>query len=1047
MSSLTNIPASGGTSTQTPAFGSLSDLLGPLATGAATAFNQPYQTYDPNQRFAPFTADQNTAFGQIRGIATNPATGQGFTNAQGLVQSGTTPSGAVTTAGNMLAAPVGYTGVNTTNWSPQAMTAYMDPNLNSEVASTLNSFDTNADRQTAQERANLAGEQAFGEGGDQALGNFTGQIDSARGALQSSLESNAYNTALGAFQNDATRNLTASTANQNAGLAAAGLTGTNASRLGSLGLGTSGLDLTGSTDLASILGLGNQVALGNANALQSSGATQQTLPQNQANFNYQQWLQGIQYPWTQANNLTGIISGTPHGSSTTTTPSTSAAQAIGLGIAGLGALPSAVSGTNSLINLLGGGSSTASGTASDITNTNWDSILGNPDTAGSFFGAARGGRIKGAFDGFAKGGRVRFDDGGPIQPDAGNVPDPQPDPQAEQMASADQSPDQGAPQVSNSAPSDPSSGPGILERLTSLIGGGSESDPHAKGTGLTGAVAGLLDNPLVALGASIAATPGGNTGLALGQGLLGAMTLGPKLKQEAATLRNTELQGNMLDVQGQQKNLLLNFQKGGNGMTQTSDGGMLLDPRRLMQAIQLYTAVGDGRSAAVYKGLLDMASKGNFDPATGQVRVGKDVLVSEAQRHNADNGAAPSLDTTPPVSTAPNAPAALAAAPIAVANGTVPAKVAVVNAKAAVTPVTRHDTDANGNDVETVVPASTLHQAPAPLIGPQSRFAVAPVAPAVPSAPIAPPAPPKVTTAPLVGPGSAFNPQQAAPGPVAGPAPAPQDGAAPAAPAPPSIVPTQQDLAPGKWVNPDLPSLPAAQAGKVTLNAADQQDKEKAPEVLQKYGQQGTEAATAVTMANRALELTKTLKTGIGTDLVSDVNRVLTYGGFPPISSAVPASDVQELNKIASQMMLATLKGMPGGRPLYSEGQSASKATVDPTLEFGANRAILSSAIAEGSQRMGLAAAAPAYARDNGGRMRGFEQVYAQRHPYSATYEQTHNAIMAMAPPGGKPAAPSQSGTREGATATNPNTGAKVIFRGGAWQPVGTNTVLPALGQ
>jgi len=39
-------------------------------------------------------------------------------------------------------------------------------------------------------------------------------------------------------------------------------------------------------------------------------------------------------------------------------------------------------------------------------------------------------------------------------------------------------------------------------------------------------------------------------------------------------------------------------------------------------------------------------------------------------------------------------------------------------------------------------------------------------------------------------------------------------------------------------------------------------------------------------------------------------------------------------------------------------------------------------------------------------------------------------------PPGGGAPSPASGGTREGATATNPQTGERVIYRGGQWQPL-----------
>lgn len=100
---------------------------------------------------------------------------------------------------------------------------YFDPYTDAIVNSTLANFDKTAGQQTAQAKLDLAGDTTFGGSyGGIGLGNLVSQLGVDRAGVEGNLRSQAFNTALGAAQQDAGRAQQASQVN--AGLADANLT-------------------------------------------------------------------------------------------------------------------------------------------------------------------------------------------------------------------------------------------------------------------------------------------------------------------------------------------------------------------------------------------------------------------------------------------------------------------------------------------------------------------------------------------------------------------------------------------------------------------------------------------------------------------------------------------------------------------------------------------------------------------------------------------------------------------------------------------------------
>ncbi|MDI3304649.1 MAG: tail fiber domain-containing protein [Burkholderia multivorans] len=265
-----------------------------------------YQPYT-GEAVAPLNPMEQSGLSMIQNAGQSGigmgAVNQGITNA--------------TAAGNYTPQQVSYSG-------PTAgqMQSYMNPYTQNVIDTTMNEINQQNAIANQQEAGSATAAGAFGgarEGVQQALNNkYYGQI-----AANTAANLNASN--FSQAQNEANTvnagNLTAATANQNAGLTA------NSQKL------QSGVDL-------GALGQGQQgIALGNGNAVLSAGQVQQQTQQALDQFNYDQYMQQLMWPYQQEQALVGATYGGNVGG-TTTSPyySNNVGSAIGTGLAGAGIL-------------------------------------------------------------------------------------------------------------------------------------------------------------------------------------------------------------------------------------------------------------------------------------------------------------------------------------------------------------------------------------------------------------------------------------------------------------------------------------------------------------------------------------------------------------------------------------------------------------------------------------------------------------------------------------------------------------------------------------
>lgn len=240
---------------------------------------QPYVPYQ-GPRIAPYTADENAAFDYAR-------------NSVGQWQPDLNASRQM----------IDYA---TTPWSDTQAQQYMDPyakNVTDIAAREVQrAYDT--DTQKAINTA-AVGSGAFG-GARHGVVESEAQRNKnqAIGDIYTSGLSNAYNSALGAYQN--AQNTTLQGANQAAGL-------------GQLqqGLGTADTEL-----------------------LLRSGEYQRQLPQQNLDLAYQDFLRQYQDPYAKSQYATSILAGVPYGQQSTTTgtqpPTSPLSQVGGLGLGAAG---------------------------------------------------------------------------------------------------------------------------------------------------------------------------------------------------------------------------------------------------------------------------------------------------------------------------------------------------------------------------------------------------------------------------------------------------------------------------------------------------------------------------------------------------------------------------------------------------------------------------------------------------------------------------------------------------------------------------------------
>lgn len=195
-------------------------------------------------------------------------------------------------------------------WNPQTAMQYMSPYAQAALQPQVQALQLQQAQQQHAIDANATQAGAFGDarnGVATALNNFYG--DQALSGLEAQGMNTAYNTGLGAFQNDQSR------------LLAAG------NQLGQMGGQQQGL---GETGAQSLFGAGSQA---------------QQLTQTQLTEAYNNFLNQVNWPQNELNLRMSALSNSPYGNInyTTLAPNNSSAQNVG--------------GFSALAGLLGGGSS------------------------------------------------------------------------------------------------------------------------------------------------------------------------------------------------------------------------------------------------------------------------------------------------------------------------------------------------------------------------------------------------------------------------------------------------------------------------------------------------------------------------------------------------------------------------------------------------------------------------------------------------------------------------------------------------------------------
>lgn len=276
---------SSGTSTYAPDPTLLGDLYSNLNRAQALAAT-PFQPYS-GQQVAAFTPDQSQAQGQMANIANN--------------QTGSAPLNAGIGAAQGVAGYVPQT-IQAPLLSHADLTPYLNPYQSSVIDSTLNDLNRQHQIQAAANSAQATSAHAFGGSRSAVLQNLSDDsFDRTLASTLTNLNQGNFSQAQAAAEGDLNRQLTASQANQGAGIQGAQLNLGAAGTLGNLG----------NAQL-------NQ-ALQQAGAVNSAGEAQQQNQQAQLNAAYQQWQLAQQYPLTMQQLMNQTLGTFPSTFGTTTT--------------------------------------------------------------------------------------------------------------------------------------------------------------------------------------------------------------------------------------------------------------------------------------------------------------------------------------------------------------------------------------------------------------------------------------------------------------------------------------------------------------------------------------------------------------------------------------------------------------------------------------------------------------------------------------------------------------------------------------------------------
>jgi len=412
--------------------------------------SQPYQAYDVNKMFAPFSADQQQAFNQIR---------NNQTAYQPYVQAGTTALNNVSgydpfqqgmpyiqrAAAGPTALQAGAPGVQASmqGWNnPAVQSGYMDPYLGGAIGYAQQLAGQNFAENTLPQINNAFIKSGGGGGGEryqEFMNRATRDFNNASLGQGMTMANQGYWNAANQFNQDQSRL-------QSGGLGMGQLANTTMGALGNLGQQaagiTSGAVNTGVGLAGAYSNLGGALSnlnLTNTNALLQSGALQQQQAQLPLTAQYQQFQQGIQWPYQMVNFMNAASRGLQIPQTMTSDQTTNRYS-----MAGSTQTPSLMSSILGTalggLNLYGqankifGGGGTGNTGGSDATgspvpdssgnNAFWNQVSGQMN-AGDQQAIKKGGYIRG----YRKGGKVRFDDGGCV-----GATQQAPDPPAPQYA-------------------------------------------------------------------------------------------------------------------------------------------------------------------------------------------------------------------------------------------------------------------------------------------------------------------------------------------------------------------------------------------------------------------------------------------------------------------------------------------------------------------------------------------------------------------------------------------------------------------------------------
>lgn len=281
---------------------------------ASQAAQQPLQQYT-GPRVAGFTPDQQSAFQAVQN-AQGIATPYINTAAQYAAQAATPVTGVPTVGGGQ----VDYSAYTPQTFNAADLAQFYNPYQQSVIDATLANINRNNGIQQSQLLGNAIQSGASPFGGDRAgiaAAELARNQALASNQTIADLESQGYNTALGAYQTQLGQQNQAGLANAANALTASQSNATNALNASQANASNY---LTNAQNNASraanaaeqFAGLGSQAqsnALTGASALLQSGSLQQQLAQQQLDVPYQNFVEQQQYPLSMASFLVDAING------------------------------------------------------------------------------------------------------------------------------------------------------------------------------------------------------------------------------------------------------------------------------------------------------------------------------------------------------------------------------------------------------------------------------------------------------------------------------------------------------------------------------------------------------------------------------------------------------------------------------------------------------------------------------------------------------------------------------------------------------------------